>query len=85
MAEYKLPYTAREIQNKLSKVDTILPASSTDDSGKVLTVGTDGTTIWSAPASGLPSATTDDNGKFLRVVDGVWTMVNITNVSDEGA
>lgn len=33
----------------------------------------------------LPEVTTDDNGKFLQVVDGMWTAVSLTNVSEEGA
>ena len=34
---------------------------------------------------GLPSVTSDNNGAFLRVVDGVWTTVQLTDVSIEGA
>lgn len=30
----------------------------------------------------LPAATTDDNGKFLRVVDGVWAAVAVTNAEE---
>ena len=33
----------------------------------------------------LPTVTVDDNGKFLRVVDGVWAAVSLTDVSTEGA
>lgn len=39
----------------------------------------------SAGGSGLPEVTTNDNGKFLQVVDGVWTAVALTDVSQEGA
>lgn len=31
----------------------------------------------------LPAATTADNGKFLRVVDGVWAAVAVTNAEEE--
>jgi hypothetical protein len=62
-----------------------LPESTTTDSGKVLTVGTDGTAAWQTPASGLPEVTVTDDGKFLRVVDGAWAAVTLTDVSTEGA
>lgn len=31
----------------------------------------------------LPAATTADNGKFLRVVDGGWAAVAVTNAEEE--
>lgn len=51
-----------------------LPESTTVDSGKVLTVGTDGTAVWSTPASGLPEVTATDDGKVLKVVGGAWAV-----------
>ena len=33
----------------------------------------------------LPSVTTADNGKFLRVFDGAWSAVALTDVSEVGA
>ena len=33
----------------------------------------------------LPSVTTSDNGKFLRVSDGAWSAVALTDVSEVGA
>lgn len=33
----------------------------------------------------LPKVTTEDNGKFLRVSDGAWTSVALTDVSEVGA
>lgn len=35
--------------------------------------------------SGLPAVTLADSGKFLRVVDGKWKAVGLTDVSIEGA
>lgn len=32
----------------------------------------------------LPGVTETDNGKFLRVVDGEWAVVALTDVSQEG-
>lgn len=55
-----------------------LPESSTSDSGKVLTVGTDGTAAWATPASGLPTVSTSYNGKILKVVSGAWSMADET-------
>ena len=36
-------------------------------------------------SGGLPEVTTENNGAFLRVVDGAWAIVNLTDVSVEGA
>lgn len=36
-------------------------------------------------SSGLPEVTAENNGAFLRVVDGAWAIVNLTDVSVEGA
>ncbi len=33
----------------------------------------------------LPAVTTADNGKFLRVVDGAWSAIALTDVSEVGA
>lgn len=35
--------------------------------------------------TGLPEVTTDNDGSFLRVVEGVWTVTTLTDVSTEGA
>ena len=36
-------------------------------------------------ATNVPSVSTADNGKFLRVVDGAWAAVLLTDVSEVGA
>ena len=55
-----------------------LPESTTSDSGKVLTVGADGTAAWQTPASGLPTVSTTDDGKVLKVVSGAWVAAEET-------
>ena len=35
-------------------------------------------------ATNVPPVSSTDNGKFLRVVDGVWTAVQLTDVSEVG-
>lgn len=39
----------------------------------------------SIEVTGLPEVGEGDNGKFLRVVNGVWSATNITDVSEVGA
>lgn len=34
---------------------------------------------------GLPAVTTEDDGKFLRVIQGEWKVVSLTDVSEVGA
>lgn len=36
-------------------------------------------------AGGLPPVTEDDDGAFMRVVDGLWKAVQLTNVAEVGA
>lgn len=45
----------------------------------------DDVVIPSGGGSDLPPVTSADNGKFLRVVDGAWAAVALTDVSQEGA
>lgn len=55
------------------------------DDGTVFATNFRGERVKSENASTLPAVSIDDNGAFLRVVDGVWTAVNLTDVSTEGA
>lgn len=41
-------------------------------------------TRMSAVEAAIPQVTSSDNGKFLRVVDGAWTAVTLTDASQEG-
>ena len=53
----------------------------------VLEVYPEGLTAYFVPFSegiGIPTPTEEDNGKFLRVVDGAWAAVSLTDVSQEG-
>lgn len=45
----------------------------------------DGTIEVKSALSAAPSVTADDNGKFLRVMDGEWAAVALTDVSEVGA
>lgn len=58
---------------------------SEDDEGKVLTVDANGAAVWETPARGLPDVAAAENGAFLRVIDGKWAAVALTDVSIEGA
>lgn len=55
------------------------------DDGTVFATNFRGERVKSENASTLPAVSIDNNGAFLRVVDGVWTAVNLTDVSTEGA
>ena len=48
-----------------------LPAVTTDDNGKLLTVSSGKWVAATAPTE-LPAVTADDNGKVLKVADGAW-------------
>lgn len=73
-----------------NKIETAVDGLSTDlqiavDSlnGDIQHVNEDLTAKINA-IEGLPSVTASDNGKILSVVDGAWTPVVITDVSQEG-
>lgn len=48
-----------------------LPAVTSDDNGKLLTVSSGKWTKAAAPTE-LPAVTVADNGKVLKVADGAW-------------
>ena len=62
--------------------ESIMPEMTQDDSGKIPAINADGTGfhLVNAPIS-LPAVTEADNGKTLRVVDGMWQVVDIGNAS----
>ncbi len=62
----------------------LLPYYGTEDQGKVLTVDDRGYPKWKA-AEALPTVGAADNGAFMRVVDGAWAKVQLTNVAEVGA
>lgn len=68
------------LNDLMASVGSLDDLNTTDQSSLVAAVNE-----VSAKASALPTVTTDNNGAFLRVVDGVWTAVNLTDVSTEGA
>lgn len=75
MNEFKLSYTANEINEKLGKVDNLVSSVNgiePDANGNV-------------NIPNLPAVTSADNGKFLRVVDGAWSAVALQDVSEVGA
>ena len=59
------------IQAITQKEAASLPATTTDDNGKVLTVVSGAWAAAAVPAE-LPAVTADDNGKVLKVADGAW-------------
>lgn len=54
---------------KLEAVSGVFDGTTSADAGKVLTVGEDGSAVWSDPVSELPSSTSADEGKVLTVGD----------------
>ena len=62
----------------------LLPYYGTEDQGKVLTVDDRGYPKWKASAA-LPTVGAANNGSFLRVVNGAWAAVQLTDVSEVGA
>lgn len=62
----------------------LLPYYGSEDQGKVLAVDDKGFPKWKASAA-LPTVGAADNGSFLRVVNGKWAAVQLTDVSEVGA
>ena len=61
-------YTAEKLEN----VSGIFESTTTEDTGKVLTVGDDGSPEWGEAVNPLPPVTSGDNGDVLSVVNGAW-------------
>lgn len=59
-------YTAEKLEN----VSAIFEGTTTEDAGKVLTVGEDGSPEWGEGGGGLPPYTSADKGKFLGLGEG---------------
>ena len=69
----KMANALQEIADKLVGVDvTELPAVTSGDAGKVLTVDANGKWVAAAIPAQLPAVTATDNGKVLTVAEGVW-------------
>lgn len=66
-----------------SVYDSMLAASELDENAFYLTID-DSTNNEGNENVFLPEVSTTDNGKFLRVVNGVWTAVAITNAEGVG-
>lgn len=62
--EYKLSYTAVEINSKLGQVEQLYE---------------DVVNLKENSVNGLPDVSTSDNGKILRVINGEWTKDSIAN------
>lgn len=71
--------TSADIIAKMASVATPaeLPAVTSADNGKVLTVS-GGKWVAAAVPAELPAVTADDNGDVLTVADGVWKAVTPT-------
>lgn len=63
----------------------ILPTSDAEDEPQMLLGDKYGWFTNPLFCHEVPSVTEENNGAFLQVVNGVWTAVNLTDVSTEGA
>lgn len=80
----QVDFSSEENYLYIQDKNLLLPYYGTEDQGKVLTVDDRGYPKWKAAAA-LPTVGTADNGAFMRVVDGAWTKVQLTNVAEVGA
>lgn len=61
------------------KTARVLPAASSSDADKVLTVNSSGKPVWATPAGSLPSFSSADSGKVLQVQnDGTLAWVTLS-------
>ena len=76
--------TGTELAALDRRIDTILPATTTLDNGKVLTV-VHGEYVLEKPSvvqsGGLPEATVADHGKILQVVNGTYRLMEVADSS----
>lgn len=77
-------FSSEENLLDVSGKNLLLPYYGAEDQGKVLTVDDRGYPKWKASAA-LPTVGAADNGSFLRVVNGAWAAVQLTDVSEVGA
>lgn len=84
MPEFKLSYTASEINNKLDKIDSLAEKSELPTKTSELINDSDFATksYVNGQVIAIPSVNTSDNGKFLCVINGVWTATAIPNAED---
>lgn len=80
----QVDFSSEENFLSVFKTNLLLPHYGAEDQGKVLTVDDRGFPKWKASAA-LPTVGAADNGSFLRVVNGLWTAAQLTDVSEVGA
>lgn len=68
---YSNSYSAYVLESRIT-----IPYTSTNDTGKVMTVDQYGKWSKATIPSQLPAVTASDDGKILKVVNGVWTAVD---------
>ena len=70
----KMANAIQDIADKLVGVNVSeLPAVTSSDAGKILTVNAEGKWVAATPASQLPAVTSSDSGKVLTVsAQGAW-------------
>lgn len=80
----QVDFSSEENYLSVFEKNLLLPYYGAEDQGKVLTVDDRGFPKWKASAA-LPTVGASDNGAFMRVVNGAWAAVQLTDVSEVGA